>query len=175
MKEILAAGGYATVLTIAGQRLQRPQGVAVDGSGNVFVADDGNNAVKEILAAGGYTTVNTLGSGFSLPTGVAVDGSGNVFVADCLQQCGERDSGGGWLHHANTIGQRLQLSLRRCGGRERKRLRRRCAASAVKEILAAGGYTTVITLASGFAQLPMVLRWTEAGTSSSPNPARTAC
>ena len=55
----------------------------MDGSGNVFVADSGNNAVKEILAAGGYTTVNTLGSGFSLaPTGVAVDGSGNVFVAD---------------------------------------------------------------------------------------------
>jgi len=55
--------------------------VAVDGSGNVFVADTYNNAVKENLAAGGYTTVNTLGSGFSNPTGVAVDGSGNVFVA----------------------------------------------------------------------------------------------
>ena len=36
----------------------------MDGSGNVFVADTGNNAMKEILAAGGYTTVNTLGSGF---------------------------------------------------------------------------------------------------------------
>ena len=56
--------------------------MAVDGSGNVFVADSGNNAVKEILAAGGYTTVNTLGGGFSSPRGVAVDGSGNVFVAD---------------------------------------------------------------------------------------------
>ena len=57
--------------------------MAVDGSGNVFVADTGNNAVKEILAAGGYTTVNTLGSGFNRgPDGVAVDGSGNVFVAD---------------------------------------------------------------------------------------------
>jgi DNA-binding beta-propeller fold protein YncE len=54
----------------------------VDGSGNVFVADFGNNAVKEILAAGGYTTVNTLANGFNMPTGVAVDGSGNVFVAD---------------------------------------------------------------------------------------------
>ena len=42
-----------------------PFGVAVDGSGNVFVADRDNNAVKEILAAGGYTTVNTLESGFS--------------------------------------------------------------------------------------------------------------
>jgi streptogramin lyase len=56
--------------------------VAVDGSGNVFVADSGNNAVKEIVAAGGYITVNILGSGFSRPGGVAVDGGGNVFVAD---------------------------------------------------------------------------------------------
>jgi hypothetical protein len=29
--------------------------VAVDGSGNVFVADFGNSAVKEILVAGAYT------------------------------------------------------------------------------------------------------------------------
>ena len=55
----------------------------MDGSGNVYVADDGNNAVKEMLAAGGIPPcVNTLGSGFNGPFGVAVDGSGNVFVAD---------------------------------------------------------------------------------------------
>ena len=59
-----------------------PSGLAVDGNGNVFVADTLNNAVKEILAAGAYTTVNTLGSGFFQPQGIAVDGSGNVFVAD---------------------------------------------------------------------------------------------
>jgi large repetitive protein len=63
-----------------------PSGVAVDGSGNVFVADFGNNAVKEILAVNGSIpatpTIKTLGSGFNGPQGVAVDGSGNVFVAD---------------------------------------------------------------------------------------------
>ena len=57
-----------------------PAHIAVDASGNVFVADAANNAVKEILAAGGYTTINTLGSGFQDPLGVAVDGSGNIFV-----------------------------------------------------------------------------------------------
>jgi DNA-binding beta-propeller fold protein YncE len=59
-------------------------GIAVDGSGNVFVADYGASKVYEILAAGGYTTVNTLAAGFSFssPTGIAVDGSGNVVVAD---------------------------------------------------------------------------------------------
>jgi streptogramin lyase len=56
--------------------------VAVDGSGNVFVAELSNNAVKEIVAASGYTSVILLGSGFSFPRSVAVDGSGNVLVAD---------------------------------------------------------------------------------------------
>ena len=70
----------ATIVTL-GSGFDQPTGVAVDGSGNVFVADSNHNAVKEILAPG-YTTVNPLGSGFSRPTGVAVDRSGNVFVAD---------------------------------------------------------------------------------------------
>jgi hypothetical protein len=56
--------------------------VAVDGSGNVIVADTQNSAVKEIVAASDYTTVKTLGGGFNSPAGVAVDGSGNVFVAN---------------------------------------------------------------------------------------------
>jgi sugar lactone lactonase YvrE len=59
-----------------------PNGVALDGSGNIFVADSSNNAVKEMLAAGGYTNVVLIGSGFNNPEGVAVDGAGNVFVTD---------------------------------------------------------------------------------------------
>ena len=54
----------------------------MDGSGNVFVADYGNNAVKEILAAGGYHHGQYAGQWLYLSHGVAVDGSGNVFVAD---------------------------------------------------------------------------------------------
>ena len=42
---------------ILGSGFSHPAGVAVDGSGNVFVADLANHAVKEIVAAGGYTTV----------------------------------------------------------------------------------------------------------------------
>jgi uncharacterized membrane protein len=61
-------------------------GVATDGSGNVYVADSSNNAVKQIVAVNGSIpaspTINTLGSGFSNPIGVAVDGGGNVYVAD---------------------------------------------------------------------------------------------
>jgi DNA-binding beta-propeller fold protein YncE len=74
------------VTATVGSGFNTPYGVAVGGSGNVFVADTNNNAVKEIVAVGGVTsstsTVLTLGSGFSFPYGVAVDSSGNVFVAD---------------------------------------------------------------------------------------------
>jgi hypothetical protein len=54
--------------------------VAVDGAGNIFIADTGNTRVVEIPTGGG--TQITVGSGLSSPTGVAVDGAGDVFVAD---------------------------------------------------------------------------------------------
>src|ERR1700743_1176036 len=50
-----------------------PRGVAVDVSGNVYVAENGTNSVKEIPIGGG--SVVTLGSGFNHPLGVAVDAS----------------------------------------------------------------------------------------------------
>ena len=103
MKEILAAGGYTTVNTL-GSGFSGPDGVAVDGSGNVFVADTGNNAVKEILAAGGYTTVNTLGSGFNQPFGVAVDGNGNVFVADTINSAVKEILAAGGYTTVHTLG-----------------------------------------------------------------------
>jgi sugar lactone lactonase YvrE len=56
-----------------------PNGVAVDGSGNVFVLDMGLNRVLK------YTTSGALvgnWSGGSAPVDVAVDGAGNVYVAE---------------------------------------------------------------------------------------------
>jgi sugar lactone lactonase YvrE len=77
---------FTRVQTTLGSGFDGPAGVAVDGHGNVFVADTTNSAVKEILAVDGSIpaspTINTLGSGFYYPYGVAVDASGNVYVAD---------------------------------------------------------------------------------------------
>ncbi|MBF0592491.1 MAG: hypothetical protein HQL02_10435 [Nitrospirae bacterium] len=63
-----------------------PQGVAVDGSGNVYVADTGNARIQKFTSDGKFIiTWGSNGSGdgqFQHPEGIAVDISGNVYVAD---------------------------------------------------------------------------------------------
>jgi hypothetical protein len=60
--------------------------LAIDSSGNVYVADSGNNRIQKFDSNGGYLGQwGAWGSGdgaFKNPTSVAVDGSGNVYVAD---------------------------------------------------------------------------------------------
>jgi len=84
-----------------------PQGVAVDGSGNVYVSDTGNSTIRKIAPDG---TVSTLAGSpgvfnyfdgtnasalFNTPEGIAVDGSGNVYVADSLNQTIRKVTPGG--------------------------------------------------------------------------------
>lgn len=72
-----------TTLVSAG--LFRPGGVAVDNTGDVYISDTGNNAIKKWTAAN--NTVTTLvSSGLNLPYGVAVDGTGNLYIADSRDQ-----------------------------------------------------------------------------------------
>jgi streptogramin lyase len=140
------AGGMVTL----GSGFSYPYSVAVDGSGNVFVADAANNAVKEIVAAGGYTTVNTLGSGFSNPDGVAVDGSGNVFVADYGNNAVREIVAAGGYTTVNTLGSGFNYPLGVAVDGSGNVYVADTNSNAVKEIVEVGGYTTVNTLGSGF-------------------------
>jgi len=73
--------GFET--TVLGNGLNAPSGVAVDGAGDVFIADSGNNQVVEIPA--GCTSADcqtTVGFGLKSPGAVVVDGAGDVFIAD---------------------------------------------------------------------------------------------
>jgi streptogramin lyase len=69
------------VSTLISSGLSKPLGLAVDGQGNVYIADSLNNAIKEWNAATGQVSA-LVSSGLDSPAGVAVDGRGNVYIAD---------------------------------------------------------------------------------------------
>ncbi len=87
-------GGDNAAATAA--RVNSPQGIAVDSSGNVFIADTSNNRIRKITAAtgnistvagngtGGYLGDNVAATGtrINAPRGVVVDSSGNFYIAD---------------------------------------------------------------------------------------------
>jgi trimeric autotransporter adhesin len=77
-------------------QLDEPQGIFVDASGNVFIADAGNNAIREVNAETGVITTTAgngapgngangaaaTGSVLYAPQGVWVDNLGDIFIAD---------------------------------------------------------------------------------------------
>ena len=78
-----------------GSRLYWPGGVAVDGVGNLYVADSFNHRIRRVDPSGTITTIAGTGErGFSgdggpavaaqlrRPEGVAVDAAGNLYIAD---------------------------------------------------------------------------------------------
>jgi DNA-binding beta-propeller fold protein YncE len=62
-------------------RLSRPEAVAADARGNVYILDRGNNHVRRV--ANRTTTISTVvASGLRNPNGLAVDLAGNLWIAD---------------------------------------------------------------------------------------------
>ena len=98
-----ATCGDGTAATASGSNLNSPVGVAVDGAGNLYIADFNDNRIRMVSAATGIIstvagTGNTCspttatcgdgsaatasGSDLSFPTAVAVDSAGNLYIAD---------------------------------------------------------------------------------------------
>jgi sugar lactone lactonase YvrE len=79
----VAGRDSATTLGDGGQAVQaaidRPLGVAVDPSGDVFIADSGNHQVREVSNTG---VISTVTDELHMPTGLAIDAYGNLFIAD---------------------------------------------------------------------------------------------
>jgi streptogramin lyase len=95
---VTATGPFQPVLLIApndwtmdikytGGGLNAPKSIAVDASGNVWLANGGNNSISKFSGSGaisgssGYT-----GGGLNAPWGIAVDPSGNVWTSDPIAQ-----------------------------------------------------------------------------------------
>ncbi|HXN48779.1 MAG TPA: hypothetical protein VN893_19165, partial [Bryobacteraceae bacterium] len=71
-------GGPATSAQLWG-----PGGVALDGSGNIYIADTGNHAIRRVAASTGIITT-VAGTGNFEPDAMALDGSGNLYFVDTL-------------------------------------------------------------------------------------------
>jgi streptogramin lyase len=82
--------------------LSSPVAVAIDLSGNAWVANNGNSSVTQIVASGTSGTVFNGGS-LNAPTGVAVDASNNVWVANGgNSSVTEISSGGGYTNYPGS-------------------------------------------------------------------------
>lgn len=106
IRKITPAGVVSTYAGMAGSpgllntasaitsKFTAPQGVAVDSTGNVYVADTGNGVIRKIAPNGGAVTTlagqgglmyadgTGTAAGFCFPTGIALDSTGNLYVAD---------------------------------------------------------------------------------------------
>jgi|JI10StandDraft_1071094.scaffolds.fasta_scaffold03994_14 PKD repeat protein len=105
VRKISPSGAVTTLAGTAGRtssvdgsatsaRFEDPYSVAVDGSGNLYVADATDHSIRKVTSDGTVTTLagkggsfgSTDGTGsaarFKAPLGIAADNAGNVYVAD---------------------------------------------------------------------------------------------
>ena len=90
----VAGGGYGNADgNGTSARFADPGGIAIDGAGNVFVADTGNDTVRKVTAAGevgtfagrpaaGFANGAAAGAAFALPEAVAAGADGALYIGD---------------------------------------------------------------------------------------------
>ena len=85
----------------ANANLNSPTGLALDGAGNLYIADTGNNRIRKVTPAGMISTVvgngvagyagdnqvaDSVNTELNQPLGVTVDYAGNLYIADTSNQ-----------------------------------------------------------------------------------------
>lgn len=96
---------------------QAPAGIALDGNGNIYVADSANNAVRKVDPAGNVTTIagdgiigDKNGKGkearFHNPKDVAVAADGTLYVADTLNHAIRKIATDGTVTTLNALSNR---------------------------------------------------------------------
>ncbi len=101
VKETLTAGGYTQ--TAFGSGIVAPAALAVDGLGNVFIADSAQGQVEEELldpVTGAYTQIvpfTAAANGLGAVAAVAVDGGGTVYLGNGAEVLKEVPNGRGYV------------------------------------------------------------------------------
>ncbi|MFZ4774868.1 MAG: putative Ig domain-containing protein, partial [Terrimicrobiaceae bacterium] len=96
---IAGQAGFSGSQDGANPLFNRPQGVATDAAGNIYVADTGNHTLRKISGTGQTTTIGgsalvpgsaegTTLARFNGPVGIAVDAYGNLRVSDANHRIG---------------------------------------------------------------------------------------
>ena len=70
-------GGLATAA-----QLSETNGIALDSSGNLYVADTYNSALRKVTTDGIISTLSGTSTGLNYPWGVALDAAGNVYISE---------------------------------------------------------------------------------------------
>ena len=77
-----ATDGYGDGCAPLQARLNAPTGVAVDGAGNLYIADTGNNLVRKVDVSAGIITNAGGSAGLNHPTNISVDAAGDIYFVD---------------------------------------------------------------------------------------------
>lgn len=77
-----AAAQFVAPVPAINAAIASPEGLAIDGEGNIFIADTGANAILRVDAKSQMLTRVSLASSLNSPAALAMDRRGNLFVAD---------------------------------------------------------------------------------------------
>jgi DNA-binding beta-propeller fold protein YncE len=75
-------GDYGDGGPVVRARLSRPEAVAADARGNIYIADRGNKRVRRVANRTATISTVVVAGGLGSPNGLTVDQAGNVWIAD---------------------------------------------------------------------------------------------